>query len=198
MNEHELIELARRGDFGAFEALVVQTESKIYGHLLRMVGNEDDARDLLQESYLNAYRNMSSFKGESRFSTWLYRIATNQALMLLRKKTPETTNIDEIRIPSHEELKARNMSDWAINPKEAILRKEVRLQVEAAIKKLPPSYKAVVLLRDIEEMSTAETARVLGVSEGAVKTRLHRARVYLRELLSHYFEQEEAAAAGGS
>lgn len=197
-NEAALVELARRGNFDAFESLAALTENRIYGHLLRLVGNPDDARDLMQESYLNAYRNLPGFKGQSSFSTWLYRIATNQAFMMLRKKRPETETIEDLNIPSHEELKRRNIHNWAMNPKEALLRKEVRLLLEEAIQKLPPSYKAVVLLRDIEEMSTAETAKVLGLSEGAVKTRLHRARVYLRESLSPYFESNEVAAVGGA
>ena len=97
MLEAQLVDRAREGDFDAFAALVSDSQGKIYNHLLRMVGNPEDARDLLQESYLSAFRNLKSFHGNSAFSTWLYRIATNHALMRLRRKNPETVGLDEIR-----------------------------------------------------------------------------------------------------
>jgi RNA polymerase sigma-70 factor (ECF subfamily) len=190
MNEDPLVERAREGDFDAFEALVNASEGKVYHHLLRLVGNPDDARDLLQETYLSAYRHLKSFKGGSAFSTWVYRIATNHALMRLRKKNPETVGLEEIAVPSHEELKGRTISDWEVNPREAVLRKEVRSVLDKAIQSLPPGYRAVVVLRDVQGMSTAETAEILGIKEGAVKTRLHRARIFLREALGPYFEGE--------
>jgi RNA polymerase sigma-70 factor (ECF subfamily) len=198
MEESYLVEQARRDDFEAFATLVTQTEAKTYNHLLRMVGNPEDAKDLLQETYLSAYKNLSSFKGESAFSTWVYRIATNHALMRLRKKNPETVGLDKIPIPTHEELKSRTISDWALNPREAVLKKEVRQLLDEAIQALPPTYRAVVVLRDIDGLSTAEAARVLEISEGAVKTRLHRARIYLREALSPHFESEQTTEASGS
>jgi len=190
MSESELVERARQGDFDAFEALVSASEGKVYGHLLRLVGNPDDARDLLQETYLSAFRHLKSFKGDSAFSTWVYRIGTNHALMRLRKKNPETVGLDEITVPSHEELRGRTISDWAVNPSDAVLRKEVRRVLDEAIQSLPPTYRAVVVLRDVQSMDTAETAGILGISEGAVKTRLHRARIFLREALNPYFEGE--------
>ncbi|GAB4256418.1 MAG: sigma-70 family RNA polymerase sigma factor [Deferrisomatales bacterium] len=197
MDESRLLDRARKGDFDAFEELVSRTEGKIYNHLLRLVGNPEDAKELLQETYLSAYRNLGRFKEDAAFSTWAYRIATNHALMRLRRKNPETVGLDEIPVPSHEELKRRTISDWAVDPKEAVLRKETRLLLDRAIAELPPIYRAVVVLRDVEDMSTAETARILGVSEGAVKTRLHRARLYLREALSPYFESGERPGATG-
>ncbi len=197
MNETDLVEQAKGGDFDSFAALVTGSEGKIYAHLLRLMGNPEDARDLLQETYLSAYRHLSSFKGDSAFGTWAYRIATNLALMRLRKKSPETVNLDEIRLPTHQEIQSRSISDWAIDPKEAVLRKEVRLQLDRAIRSLPPLYRAVVTLRDVEGLSTAETATALDISEGAVKTRLHRARLFLREALSPYFEGEAAPSVEG-
>jgi len=197
MNETDLVEQAKGGDFDSFAALVTGSEGKIYAHLLRLMGNPEDARDLLQETYLSAYRHLGSFKGDSAFGTWAYRIATNLALMRLRKKSPETVNLDEIRLPTHQEIQSRSISDWAIDPKEAVLRKEVRLQLDRAIRSLPPLYRAVVTLRDVEGLSTAETATALDISEGAVKTRLHRARLFLREALSPYFEGEAAPSVEG-
>lgn len=197
MSEGELVQRARGGDFDAFAALVTGSEGKVYAHLLRLTGNAEDARDLLQETYLSAYRHLGSFKGDSAFGTWAYRIATNLALMRLRKKNPATVNLDEVRLPTHQEIQSRSISEWAIDPKEAVLRKEVRLQLDRAIRSLPPLYRAVVALRDIEGLSTAETAEALDISEGAVKTRLHRARIFLREALSPYFEGDAAPAAQG-
>ncbi|MDW7710428.1 MAG: sigma-70 family RNA polymerase sigma factor [Deferrisomatales bacterium] len=197
MNEAELVEQARQGDFGAFEALVTASEGKVYGHLLRLLGNVEDARDLLQETYLSAFRHLRSFKGDSAFSTWVYRIATNHALMRLRKRNPETVGLDEIAVPSHEELKGRTISDWALNPRDAVLRKEVRELLDRAIQSLPATYRTVVVLRDVQGMDTAETAEILGISEGAVKTRLHRARIFLRETLNPYFEDEMGGGGTG-
>ena len=197
MDEAQLIDLARQGDFDAFAALVTSSQGKIYNHLLRMVGNPEDARDLLQESYLSAFRNLKSFQGGSAFSTWLYRIATNHALMKLRRKNPETVGLDEIAVPTHEELKQRTITDWALDPNQAMLRKEVRQVLDRAIQSLPPTYRSVALLRDVEDLSTAETAEVLGISEGAVKTRLHRARLALREKLSEYFEGDTSPEVDG-
>ncbi|MDF1555446.1 MAG: sigma-70 family RNA polymerase sigma factor [Deferrisomatales bacterium] len=197
MNEVQLIDLARQGDFDAFEALVTSSQGKIYNHLLRMVGNPEDARDLLQESYLSAFRNLQSFQGGSAFSTWLYRIATNHALMKLRRKNPETVGLDEIPVPTHEELKQRTITDWDLDPNQAMLRKEVRQVLDRAIQSLPPTYRSVALLRDVEDLSTADTAEVLGISEGAVKTRLHRARLALREKLSEYFEGDTSPEVDG-
>ncbi|MBI5015888.1 MAG: sigma-70 family RNA polymerase sigma factor [Deltaproteobacteria bacterium] len=193
-DESQLVERARGGDFDAFEVLVGRSEAKAYNHLLRLVGNTEDARDLLQETYLSAYKNLSAFKGDSSFGTWVYRIATNHALMRLRKKQPQEVAIDDVQIPTHEELKGRNISDWAIDPKEAVLRKELREVLQEAIQGLPPLYRAVVVLRDVDELSTEETAAALGITEGAVKTRLHRARIFLREALAPYMGTETAGA----
>jgi RNA polymerase sigma-70 factor, ECF subfamily len=197
-DEAALVGRAKQGDFLAFEELVTRSEGRVYTHLLRLVANAEDAKELLQETYLSAYRNLGGFKGDSAFSTWVYRIATNHALMRLRKKHPPEVGLDELRIPSHEELKSRKISDWDLDPKEAVLRKELRTVLDQAIQSLPLPYRAVVVLRDVEDLSTLETARELGITEGAVKTRLHRARIYLREALAPYFEtKEEHGARGG-
>lgn len=196
-DESRLLDRARQGDFEAFESLVTGSEGKTYAHLLRLVANPEDARDLLQETYLSAFRSLASFKGDSTFSTWVYRIATNHALMRLRRKQPQEVALEEIPIPTHEELKGRTISDWAVDPKEALLRNELRGVLEEAIQRLPALYRAVVVMRDVEELSTEETAATLGVTEGAVKTRLHRARIFLREALAPYFDSGEAAETSG-
>lgn len=188
--ESALVAKAAAGDFAAFEALVKRTEARLYAHLLRLTDNSADARELLQETYLSAFRSLPKFQGNSSFSTWVYRIATNHALMYFRKKKPEEV-YEELSVPSHEELKTRNISDWELDPEEAAHRGEVRAVLEKAIAKLPPFYRAVVALRDIEGLSTEETAVALGIQPGAVKTRLHRARIYLRELLNPHFGSNE-------
>ncbi len=193
-DETRLVERAREGDFEAFEELVNRTEGRIYSLLLRLTGNPEDAKELLQETYLSAYQHLDRFKGEAAFSTWVYRIAANHALMRLRKKTPETVSLDELPLPTHEEIRRQGVSDWAIDPREAVLRREVRDLLYRAILDLPPIYRAVVVLRDVEGLSTAETAAILGTTEGAVKTRLHRARIHLRQKLSPHFEETEAPA----
>jgi RNA polymerase sigma-70 factor (ECF subfamily) len=197
-DEVRLVARAKEGDFDAFETLVSRSEGKVYSHILRFVANEEDARDLLQETYLSAYKNLAKFKGDSAFSTWVYRIATNHALMKLRKKHPQEVAFDEIHVPTHEELRGRSISDWHVDPREALLRSELRGVLESAIGKLPALYRAVVLMRDVEELSTEETARALGISEGAVKTRLHRARIFLREALAPYFESEAVETTSGN
>lgn len=194
-----LVERAAKGDFKAFEELVRSTEARLYAHLLRLTENAADAKELLQESYLSAYKNLGSFKGHSSFATWVYRIATNHALMHFRRKKPEVglDGLEELPIPSHEELRSRRISDWDLDPSEAAHHKEVRHLLEEAIAKLPPAYRAVVALRDIEGLDTEETAQVLGINPGAVKTRLHRARIFLRELLSPHFGADEFSSDGG-
>lgn len=189
-DETELIQKASSGDFDAFEVLVGRTEAKLYHHLLRLLDNASDAKELLQETYLSAYRNLKNFQGKSSFSTWLYRIATNHALMHFRRKKPEDS-YDELPIPTHEELKNRNITDWDLDPESAAHQREVKKILEEAMSQLPEMYRAVVLLRDIRGMSTTETAEILGIQEGAVKTRLHRARIFLREILSRHFGPEE-------
>lgn len=191
--DKERVRRAVQGDFDAFDQLVTQTEARVYSHLLRMVANPDDAKDLLQETYLSAFKNLKSFQGNSSFYTWVYRISTNHALMMFRKRRPEVS-FDELPIPTHEELKKRNISDWAMDPAKAAHRQEVREILDKAITELPLPYRAVVVMRDVEGLSTAETAANLEIQEGAVKTRLHRARLALREILSKHFGPEELAA----
>jgi RNA polymerase sigma-70 factor (ECF subfamily) len=118
--------------------------------------------------------------------------------MRLRRKQPQEVAFDDLQIPTHEELRGRTISDWAIDPKEAVLRKELRGVLQEAIQGLPPLYRAVVVLRDVEELSTEETAAALGITEGAVKTRLHRARIFLREALAPYMGTEAADASSGT
>ncbi len=195
MNEHEnkveaegfSLEALQAGDPVEFSRLVDAYSTKIYHLATKMLNHQEDAEDVLQETFLKAYRGLKSFDGRSKLSTWLFRIATNEALMILRKKHPEFVSIDEPVETEEGEQDPVEVIDWCCLPENELLSGESRARLDEAVQKLPESLKVVFLLRDINDMSTHETAEVLGLSETAVKTRLSRARLRLRELLSVYF-----------
>jgi RNA polymerase sigma-70 factor (ECF subfamily) len=181
------IEALRQGDRQAFTEMVQTYSPQVYRLGLRMLGNQQEAEDVLQETFLNAFRALPGFEGRSSLSTWLYRIAANQALMKLRRKNPALVSIDE---PLSDESSAelpRQLEDWCCLPEEDFMTAEAQEQLDLAIDKLSPALRAVFALRDLHGMSIADTAEVLGISESAVKTRLLRARLQLRESLSQYF-----------
>ena len=183
-----LVEGSKEGDQTAFAELVKRYESKIYNLAYKMMGNREDAVDVLQEVFLDAYKSLSHFKKEAKFSTWLYRIATNVCLMKLRKrKAKAVISLDEPLLTKEGE-QPREIPDWSTNPEAVVLNEELKQVMDEAIESLPPAYKSVFVLRDLEGLSNAETGKVLGESVAAVKSRLHRARLFLRERLSHYFE----------
>lgn len=177
----------RDGDRAEFARLVEEYSPLIYRLGLKMLNNPQDAEDILQETFIKAYKHIGKFDGRSSISTWLYRIATNEALMSLRKKRPETVSFD---IPSTYETEPQEplqIVDWCCLPEEEFLTAEGRMRLDEAAEQLPDSLRVVFVLRDIEGLSTRETAEVLDISEMAVKTRLSRARLRLREDLSTYF-----------
>ena len=177
----------RDGDREEFARLVEEYSPLIYRLGLKMLNNPQDAEDILQETFIKAYKHIGKFDGRSSISTWLYRIATNEALMSLRKKRPETVSFD---IPSTYETEPQEplqIVDWCCLPEEEFLTAEGRMRLDEAAEQLPDSLRVVFVLRDIEGLSTRETAEVLDISEMAVKTRLSRARLRLREDLSTYF-----------
>lgn len=181
------LEALRAGDRVEFSRLVDTYSGKLYRLALKMLGHQQDAEDILQETFLKAYRHLNSFDGRSSLSTWLYRIATNEALMLLRRKRPDSVSIDEPIETMDGEQEPIQIVDWCCLPEEELTSSEVRSYIDTAVERLPESLKVVFLLRDIEDLSTLETAQALGLSEEAVKTRLSRARMRLREELSNYF-----------
>jgi RNA polymerase sigma-70 factor (ECF subfamily) len=152
-----------------------------------MLNQQQDAEDVLQETFLKAYRGLKSFDGRSKLSTWLFRIATNEALMILRRKHPDFVSIDEPLETEEGEQEPVQIIDWCCLPENELLSEESKERLDAAVQKLSESLRVVFLLRDINDLSTNETAEVLGLSETAVKTRLSRARLRLREELSAYF-----------
>jgi RNA polymerase sigma-70 factor (ECF subfamily) len=187
MPDEALVKRAQEKDYGAFEELVKRYEGKIYGHSLRLLANREDAEDVLQETFLNAFRALSNFRGDSSFSTWIYRIATNNALMRLRKSARGQRELDD-ELPPPESMKKQALASHILSPKDAILEKEVIKELDKAVERLPEKYRSIFLLRDVEEFSTEKTAEILGISEAAVKSRLHRARLFLREALLRKFE----------
>ena len=191
-SDEVLVERSKGGNQAAFAELVNRYESKIYRLAHKMMGNREDAADVLQETFLDAHKSLSAFKGEAKFSTWLYRIATNVCLMKLRKKEGEGTivSLDE-PIPTEEGQRTCEIPDWSTNPAAAVLNEELRQVMDKAIKELPPLYKSVFVLRDLEGLSNVEVGKVLGESVAAVKSRLHRARLFLRERLTRYLGENQ-------
>lgn len=170
--------------------------STIYNLALRMMGSPQEAEEVMQEAFISAFRALPRFEGRSQLGTWLYRIAYNAALMRLRRRRPPTFSLDEPWETDEGELAPRQFIDWTALPDDMLLNKELRSVLEAALQTLPPSLRSVFVLRDIEGLSTAETAEALELTETNVKVRLHRARLALREKLTGYFGPVAQGAAG--
>jgi RNA polymerase sigma-70 factor (ECF subfamily) len=183
------LEKLRAGDPAAFAQLVEANQRNVYNLALRMLNNPQEAEDVLQETFLSAYKALPGFEGRSSLSTWLYRIASNASLMRLRKKQPETTSIDEPLELEEGDSLPRQFVDWSSVLEGELLSEESRRVMDEAVAELPERLRIVFILRDIEGLSTQEAGEVLELSESAVKTRLHRARLALREKLSAYFAE---------
>ena len=183
------LESLQAGDRAEFARMVDAYSAMIYRLGLKMLSNPQDAEDVLQETFIKAFRNLDRFDGRASVSTWLYRIATNEALMLLRKKHPESISVETPWEEDDEEQEPLQIVDWCCLPENELMSAEVREYLDQAADKLPASLKVVFVLRDIEGLSTRETANVLDISETAVKTRLSRARLRLREELTMYFSE---------
>jgi RNA polymerase sigma-70 factor (ECF subfamily) len=179
----------RAGDPLAFTQFVEENQGQVYNVALRMLNDPQEAEDVLQETFLSAYKALADFEGRSSLSTWLYRIASNASLMRLRKKRPNVVSVDEPLTLDAGDSVPRQLVDWSNLPEDELLSSESRHVMDQAISELPESLRIVFVLRDLEGLSTLETGEVLGISEGAVKTRLHRARLWLRERLATYFAE---------
>jgi len=189
-DETVLLAQAREGDTQAFGELVRRYESKIFRLAQHITQNREDAEDVLQETFLKAYEHLDQFQGNSKFYTWVVRIAVNQALMKLRRrKTDKTVSLDET-IDTGEDTIIREIAAWDENPEQRFSREEIGQVLESAIHGLEPPYRSVFALRDIEGLSTEETAEALGLSVPAVKSRLLRARLQLREKLTRQFKRK--------
>jgi RNA polymerase sigma-70 factor (ECF subfamily) len=185
-SEPTLVTALQSGDDQAYEYLVKTYLGRMLAVARRIVHNEDDARDAVQEAFLSAFKAISKFSGDSKVSTWLHRIVVNACLMKLRSARRHPTHqIDEL-LPKFLDDGHRIVQndDWNQTPVDALSKKETAQAVRDAIEQLPDTHRTVLLLRDIEQLDTAETASMLGVTVGVVKTRLHRARLALRELIA--------------
>ena len=179
-----------KGDADAFEQLVHKESPRLFRMIMRIVQDEDEARSVMQETYLQAYKRLDTFRKESKFSTWLYAIGLNLARASLRK-SKRFDALEEDKIDRLQPSFSRGMfteSPEAWNPQKLAERSERKQLVHNAIEQLPPDYRTVLTLRDIEELSTTEVAQILDISEGAVRVRLHRARLALRKILDKYFK----------
>src|SRR5579872_1628466 len=189
-DETEVLSLAREGDVKAFSELVRRYEGKIFRLAQHITQNREDAEDVLQETFMKAYEHLDQFKGDSKFYTWIVRIAVNQALMKLRRrKTDKSVSLDET-IDTGEDTVTREIATWDEDPEQRFSREELGGLLDTAIQSLDAPYRSVFVLRDIDELSTEETAEALGLSVPAVKSRLLRARLQLREKLTRYFKRK--------
>jgi RNA polymerase sigma-70 factor, ECF subfamily len=189
-DESALVAQAKAGDQNAFAELVNRYERKIYRLAKNITRNDEDAEDVLQDAFLKAYTHLDNFKGDSKFYTWLVRIAVNEALMRLRKrKTDRSVPLDE-PVELGEETVQREIAVWEDNPEQQYSQEEWRRILDEAVDSLKPDFRTVFVLRDIEELSTEETAETLGISVPAVKSRLLRARLALRETLTRQFKRK--------
>jgi RNA polymerase sigma-70 factor (ECF subfamily) len=194
VSDEALVERARAKDEAAFEELVNRYENKLYRLAMRFVRNETDAQEILQDAFLSAWRNLPTFEGRAQFGSWMYRVTVNAALMLLRSRNrhPEIT-VDDVEptvlndavVENGQTMRAN--ADWSQRPDDQLQSAEMRKHIQASVEALPDGLRTVFLLRDVEELSTEDTAEMLGLSVPAVKTRLHRARLALREAIGRYF-----------
>jgi RNA polymerase sigma-70 factor (ECF subfamily) len=190
VDESVLVSQAREGDTHAFGQLVRRYEGKIFRLAQHVTQNREDAEDVLQETFMKAYEHLDQFKGDSKFYTWIVRIAVNQALMKLRRrKTDKSVSLDDT-IDTGEDTVVREIAAWDENPEQQFSREELADILDGAIQGLDPIYRSVFVLRDVEDLSTEETAEALGLSVPAVKSRLLRARLQLREKLTRFFKRK--------
>src|SRR3984885_10845324 len=194
-DELALVNRAKAGDIEAFEDLVRRYDRNVFRIAQHITQNREDAEDVVQDAFLKSYQNLAQFQGQSKFYTWLVRIVVNEALMKLRRRRPERmVSLDE-DIKTEEDSMPREVADWAPNPEQLYTQGELKEILGKTIQGLPPSFRTVFVLRDVEGLSTEETADALDLSIPAVKSRLLRARLQLRERLSRYFQKRESGDA---
>ena len=190
VDESELVSRAQAGEDEAFSELVSRYQNKIYRLAKNITQNNEDAEDVLQEAFLKAYSHLKGFQRNSRFYTWIVRIAVNEALMKLRKRRSDRTVPLDEPVETGEEAVTREIAVWDDNPEQRYSHEEMQQILDDAVEDLKPDFRTVFVLRDIEELSTEETAETLGISIPAVKSRLLRARLALRESLTRKFKRK--------
>jgi RNA polymerase sigma-70 factor (ECF subfamily) len=188
-DEGQLVSEAKAGNYAAFEELVNRYEKKIYRLGMNITGNREDAEDVLQDAFLKAFEHLKDFREDSRFYTWITRIAVNEALMKLRKRKSSKEVGMEDSEDENGDVQVREFADWKPNPEQQFAQTELEQILQTAVGTLSPGFRTVFYLRDVEGLSTEETAELLDLSVGAVKARLFRARLRLREELSKIFKR---------
>jgi RNA polymerase sigma-70 factor (ECF subfamily) len=197
-DELKLVRAAKDGDVSAFEQLVKRYDRNVFRIANHITHSREDAEDVVQEAFLKAYSNLEKFQEQSKFYTWLVRIAVNEALMKLRKRRPERfVSLDE-DVKTEDDSLPREVADWSPNPEQLYNQEELRDILSRTIQGLPPTFRTVFVLRDVEGLSTEETAEALELSVPAVKSRLLRARLQLRERLNRYFQRKSGASVDGN
>jgi RNA polymerase sigma-70 factor, ECF subfamily len=190
-DEFSLVQAAKGGDVEAFGELVKRYDRNVFRIANHITQNREDAQDVVQDAFLKAYENLEQFQGQSKFYTWLVRIAVNEALMKLRRRRPgRIVSLDE-DVQTDEDSMPREVADWSPNPEQLYNQAELKDILGKTIQGLPPSFRTVFVLRDVEGLSTEETAQALNLSIPAVKSRLLRARLQLRERLNKYFKKRQ-------
>jgi RNA polymerase sigma-70 factor (ECF subfamily) len=185
----ELVDLARVGDARAFDELVRRYQDRVFRLCFKILRHEEDAMEASQDAFLSAFRGLPRFKADSTFSTWLYRVATNAALMKYRKRRAGHVSYEQSQ-SSLEDLEPLAIADWSQQPLDQLLDAETREILNREMDRLPENEREVFVLRDIMEQSNEEVAKELGITIAAVKSRLHRARVHLRDRVNRYFREK--------
>jgi len=191
--DYDLIQSINSGQVEKFHDLVKRYDQKLYNFSLRMCRDHSDAEDMVQETFLNVFRYLKDFRYESKFKNWLYKVAASTCIKKRRKSkfAPEKElSLDDFR-PSDEAEPPDQVPEWALMPLDKLLNEELAGAINQGILSIPKKYRMVIVLRDVEGFSTAETAQILNISPANVKVRLHRARLYIRDKLKGYFENEQ-------
>ena len=192
LEDRALLDRAQLGDVGAFESLVERHQDRLYGLALRMTRSEADASEVVQDTFLAAYQNLKHFRGEAAFGSWVHRIAANNALMRLRHRRVVEAATEELQAPEFTErgsLAEIPEIDWSRRADEKILDEELGRAIRQGTDSLPEGYREVFLLKDVEGLSYEEIAEMMAISVPAVKSRLHRARLALREKIDAFYKE---------
>jgi RNA polymerase sigma-70 factor (ECF subfamily) len=193
-SDDDLVARAKARDLAAFEELVSRHEDRLYRAAVRLMRNDNDAREVLQEGLLSAWQHLDGFGGQAQFGSWLYRVIVNTALMMLRsRRRHPAVSVEDLPPGTLDEVTGADVngagSDWSKRPDEHFQSAELKQHIQTAVDALPEILRVVFVLRDAEGLATEETAEMLGITVPTVKTRLHRARLALRRAISDYFEK---------
>jgi len=192
----ELIEAFKGGDMKAFETLVSRYEAKVYHLALRLTRSDMDAEEILQDAFMKVHDKVHTFRGDSKFSSWLYRVVANLAYMKLRKKKRDpSVSLEDVMPVLQEDNASEPILDWSNRPDDELMAEETRQVLDEAIAKLPVKNRVVFLLRDVEGLTNKEVAEILQLTVPTVKSRLHWSRLFLRKELSDYFKQMQESRA---